>query len=899
MTQRIDTIEALARAEAHAPFLRLLINRLPEIADLLRAGAIDAALAAANAAGEGVGDVGIALRRERNALALVTAIADLSGAWDLTRVTRTLSDFADSAVDRAIRAAIAERTPDAEPCGFAVIALGKHGGRELNYSSDIDPIFLYDPGTLPLKDGEEPEKGALRIGRRAIALLSELTGDGYVFRVDMRLRPSPEVTPLALPVEQAISYYESSALAWEQAAFIRSRACSGDLALGQAFLDTIQPFVWRRSLDFGQVENISRMSRQIRDHYHKGQALGPGYDLKRGRGGIRECEFYAQVHQLIHGGRNPGLRVPDTRQALAVLAEHGAIGAEVAAHLSGCYELLRTIEHRLQMVDDQQTHSLPATMEGLENVARLHGLDRAGDMLALLEPRAQRTGLIYDEMTGENGESQVPLPQDDELLLAHLQALGAEAADTLAARIAHWRSGKVRAIRSAPAREAFERVLPLLVSALIAAPDVVQATNRFDNLVERLPSAINFFNLLDARPGLLQLLGDILSYAPVLAEQLGRRAELFDRLIDTSALDLPGSIRHLAARFVRVSEGCDYEQMLDRVRGEVAEERFALGVQLIEGRQDPLDVAEAYARIAEAALNVLADATVAEFESKHGRIAGSELVIMALGRMGGGALTHASDLDLVFLFTGQPGQESDGARPLSTTLYFNRLAQRIVAAMSVPTAAGPLYEVDTRLRPSGTQGPLCVSFDSFQRYQQEEAWTWEHMALCRARPIYGSAEAQGQLQEIILDVLGRERDQDKLRADVVNMRRDIAVNKAPKGDLDAKLLPGGLVDVEFLTHYLQLAHHTAHFPPLEKAIAALAEQGYLEQDMREVHLMLTRMLIALRLVAPDCTAPSEPARALIAHCVGVRDWESLVATFDAARAKTLALWTSLLGPRDF
>ncbi|MFZ1566675.1 MAG: glutamine-synthetase adenylyltransferase, partial [Sphingorhabdus sp.] len=404
-------MEAITRARTNSPFLASLIERQPDLVVLLEKGAFDEALAQALAVMV-EDNPGATLRKQRQGVALVTAIADLAGVWDLTKVTRILSDFADTALDIAIAAAFAERVPDAPVQGFAVIGLGKHGGQELNYSSDIDPIFLYDPETLPHREREDVADSAVRIGKRVVELLGARDEHGYVFRVDMRLRPSPEVTPITLPIEAAISYYESSALAWEQAAFIRSRTAAGDRALGDYFLKSIQPFVWRRSLDFGQIANIRDMSGQIRDHYHKGQELGPGYDLKRGRGGIRECEFFAQAHQLIHGGRDPVLRMADTRTALAALAAGERIGADDARVLTTAYELLRTIEHRLQKVDDRQTHSLPEDEAELDRVARLHGLKDGKALVSLLQPVVTEVGSIYDGLAGEEEDRPRRLADD-------------------------------------------------------------------------------------------------------------------------------------------------------------------------------------------------------------------------------------------------------------------------------------------------------------------------------------------------------------------------------------------------------------------------------------------------------------------------------------------------------
>jgi glutamate-ammonia-ligase adenylyltransferase len=878
--------DVLDRARANAPFLALLLDREPVLAERLAAGRFDLGYTTATP------DMAVArqLRLDRRALALTVAIGDLAGVMDLAAVTQALSDFADRALDRAIRAAIEERTPGAEPRGFAAIALGKQGSRELNYSSDIDPILIFDPRTLPHRAREEPEAAAVRIAKRVVELLQARDGDGYVLRVDLRLRPSPEATPIALPVDGAIGYYESQALTWERAAFIRARAAAGDLELGRYFLDAIRPFVWRRGLDFGAIGEIRDLSRRIRDHYASGQAFGPGYDLKRGRGGIREAEFFAQIHQLIHGGRDPALRAPATRDALARLAEAGWIGADEAAALTGSYALLRTIEHRVQMIDDRQTHSLP-TGDALDRVARLHGLDDGGALIDLLRGPVERAGRIYDAL--DDGR-ETGLPHEPQALAGRLREAGFPDGEAAAARIAGWRAGRYPALRSPAARAALEAVLPVLMPALAGAPDPAAALLRLDVLLERLASAINILRLLEARPGLASLLATILSHAAPLAEALATRPELIDWLIDPGAFEPLGDVATLAAEMTR-GEGRDYQALLDHVRRIVGEKRFALGSQVVAGAADPLDAAAGYARLAEAAIAVLAEATVAEFAQAHGRVPGSELLILAFGRLGGGALTHASDLDLVYLFTGDFTAESDGAKPLGATLYYNRLAQRVTAALSVPTAAGPLYPVDTRLRPSGTQGPLVVSLDSFARYQREEAWTWEHMALTRARPVFGSAAARAAAAAVVAEVLAGARPMRDLAGEAVAMRAEMARHKPPTGPLDAKLLPGGLVDLEFTVHLTQLRHRTGLDPHLDTAIAALVGEGLLPAGLAAANDLLTRLLVVLRLVAPDAAEPPPATRELIARALRREDWAAVLAALTATRQEVGAAWTHATG----
>jgi glutamate-ammonia-ligase adenylyltransferase len=702
---------------------------------------------------------------------------------------------------------------------------------------------------------------------------------------------------LAIPLGAALTHYESSALAWERAAFIRARACAGDIGAGEGFLSAIRPFVWRRSLDFGALAEIGRLTRRIRANHAGPKVPGPGFNLKQGRGGIREIEFYAQAHQLIHGGRNPALRLRGTRASLDVLAEAGLIDGDDAQVLGTSYDRLRTIEHRLQMVADQQTHSLPGDPLALDNVARLEGLESGAALVAELAAITEAVGTRYDRLLAQYAEEGISVPRagGGAALTETLTGLGFADPAALAAKIESWRLGKLRALRSEAAREAFDAMLLPLLTAFAKAPEPERALLRWEELLAGLPSAVNLFRLLEARPALAQLLARILGLAPPLADALARRADLLDPLIDATAFDLPGSTEDLITQLSRGEADDDYERLLDRVRRRVGELRFKLGVQLIEGTRDPLDIAQGLSRVAEAALAVLAQAATAEFERVHGRIAGGNLLIMGYGRLGGGALTHASDLDLVFLFSGAHSAESDGGRPLGATLYFNRLAQRVIAALSVPTAEGALYEVDTRLRPSGAQGPIAVSLEAFERYQRESAWTWEHMALARARVLHGPPAGRKALEGIVRAVLELERDPAKLVADVLEMRSTMAQHKPAKGPLDIKLARGGLVDVEFLIHYLQLRDHLALVSSISEALSKLIARGSLDPALAEAHALLARFLIAARLLAPDAQEPPAAARTVLAAICQCRDWEALQTRLAESRQTVAEAWKAVFG----
>jgi [glutamine synthetase] adenylyltransferase / [glutamine synthetase]-adenylyl-L-tyrosine phosphorylase len=881
-------LSAISRAERYSPFLRDALQSLPDIAQtFLRSGAFAATELARAVAVE---NLDAALRRQRKGLALAVALGDLSGEFSLEQVTGLLSDFADRAIDEAVHAAIAERSPDEIPQGFAVIAMGKLGSHELNYSSDVDLLLLFDPNTLPKRGREEPGEAAVRVGRRVIELLQKRTADGYVARVDLRLRPSPEVTPIALPIDAALSHYESSALPWERAAFIRARAAAGDRALGQRFLDAIQPFVWRRSLDFGVIDEVRQISARIRDHFAQGAHLAPGYDLKRGRGGIREVEFFVQIQQMIHGGRDATVRPPATLDAIVALLAAGQLPETTAGELEAAYRVLRTIEHRLQMVEDAQTHMLPQRREALDNVARLHGLETGDELIQLLQPVVDRAGRIFDSLSPETTGG---LSNDSEILLRELRELGFADPEIAARRVADWRSGKPRSLRSPAAQQAFEAMLPGLLQAIASGADPHHALNRLGDIVERLSTGVNFFRLLEARPALARLLAKILAHAPALADQLARRPELFEGLFDASSFEMPPEPPELAETLAVAMHGHPYDVALDRVRQRVNERRFALGVQLIDQRRDPLDVATGYARVAEGTLVALCDAAVSEFEQSHGDFSDGELIVLGLGRLGGSSLTHASDLDIIYLHSAPPDTRSTGPKPLGPNDYFNRLASRVTAALSVPTAAGPLYDVDIRLRPEGAKGMLVVSLDAFERYQREEAWTWEHMALCRARPVYGSAAARDRTSAVIDDILRMKREPRQIAIDAAKMRGEMERHKPPQSGLDVKLGPGGLVDLEFAVHVLQLTRHVGLDPRLEVAVEALSAESLIDSNIANSQQLLTRILVMMRLVAPGNVKPTAATWQLVAEACGAASWDELLAEHAAARQSIRELWDSI------
>lgn len=874
--------DAIARASANAPFLRGLIRREPELIATMAAAGFDAALATTLARLDH-GQASLSLRQARGGVALTVALADLAGAWPLEKVTHALTDFADKALQFAMEAAFAER--GAAPAGLAALALGKMGSFELNYSSDIDLIFLHDEALIPRRASEEPTEAASRLARRIAALLSERTGDGYALRVDLRLRPDPENTPPSLPVGAAEHYYQSQALAWERAAFIRARAAAGDTGMGQAFLRAISPFVWRRSLDYSALAEIREVSLRIRDHFEEGQKPGPGFDLKRGRGGIREVEFHAQTLQMIWGGRDDSLRAGATIEALAALAAAGRLPPGDAAALTDAYRFFRTLEHRFQMVNDQQTHAVPATAAERRAVALLDGQPDWKTLESALTPHLKLVSRLYDRLLDTGSEergSRIPLAASE----AASWAARAGISDTalLVRLLEGWRSTRARSLRVPEAIQAFEQVIPALSRAVGTGKGGREALLRLDRFIHALPSGVQFWRLLAAHPALLAVVGRLLTTTPLLADALARRPALIDVLLEPAA-PLPDAAA-ATAELRQLVRTMPEEMLLDRVRLWTAERRFQLGVQLIDAAVPPLQAARELALMAEAAVTVLNEAVTAGFIARHGEVPGQHLVPLALGRFGGGELTTQSDLDLVLLFTGSFETRSTAEPPLSASAWFNRLGHRLIAALSVPTAAGPLYDMDTRLRPSGEDGLLVVSIDSFIRYQQQDAEMWETMALTRARPV-GAAPADAAVAQAAIDTLVSARsDAATVCREALAMRRHIAKHKRAGGPFDVKLMKGGLVDIEFIVQTRALIAGQPVPPALADAAALLAP------ELVEPAQLMMSVLVMLRLIQPhDAEATPEAAAGLtIARACGRASLAALKSDLASARAIVQTVW---------
>ncbi len=787
-------VRALARAAAStSPYL---LSLLQKEADWLRE-AVDnpeASLAALIDAATSHSPDALAngLRQGKRRVALLAALADMGGAWSLEEVTGALTDFADAACGAALRAGLAVQirrgklpgmTEDDlhDAGGMVVLAMGKMGARELNYSSDIDLICLFDETRFDRDDFHDARAAFVRATRAMSGTLSDITGEGYVFRTDLRLRPDPAVTPVCMAMAAAEAYYESLGRTWERAAYIKARPCAGDKVAGGKFLDTLRPFVWRRHLDFAAIQDAHDMRLAIREHKGLGGPITlSGHNMKLGRGGIREIEFFTQTRQLIAGGRDPDLRVRGTCEGLHVLAQKEWIPQETAAALTDHYRFHRTIEHRQQMVQDAQTHALPKSDAGFERLACM--MDTDVDTLKA-DLRA-RLGAVHDMTEGFFAGAHTPVPKTE-----------AHAFDTKI--LDRWLS--YPAFRSERAAEIFARLKPDLLARLATAARPDEALLAFDGFLAGLPAGVQLFSLLKANPQLADLLIDIVTTSPALASHLSRNAGVFDAVIGGDFFsDWPGADGLAAALAEQLENEGDYETQLDGTRRWAREWHFRVGVHLLRGLIDAPTAGVQYADLARAVLAGLWPVVTTEFARRHGPPPGRGAVILGMGSLGAGLLTSTSDLDMIVIYDPAGVEASDGPRPLAARLYFARLTQAMITAMTAPMAQGKLYEVDMRLRPSGNQGPVATSLASFESYQRSEAWVWEHLALTRARVVAGPAGLATEVEALRRDILGAGRDREEVLAEVVEMRARIAAAKAPAGVWDAKIGPGRLQDIEMI-----------------------------------------------------------------------------------------------------
>ncbi len=772
------------------------------------------------------------LRNGKRRLSLAVALADIANIWSLEDVTSALSDFAEAAISAAcafvIRRAAARgafelRDPEnpEHGSGYFVLAMGKLGAGELNYSSDIDLVCLYDADRIRTTDPDGLQNHAIRMTRTLARLLDERTVDGYVFRTDLRLRPDPGSTPLAISVLAAETYYESVGQNWERAAMIKARTVAGDTEAGDAFLQNLKPFVWRKNLDFAAIQDIHSIKRQIHAHKGGGVIRTLGHNIKIGRGGIREIEFFAQTQQLIWGGREPDVRCRRTLDALQALVKLDQVLADVAHELEAAYRFLRRVEHRLQMTRDEQTQVLPDDDEGFAALALFLGFDDAAafteELLQQLETVQQHYAALFEDapaLSAGTGAGNLVFTgvEADAGTLKTLAELGFANPATVDGAIRGWHHGRIRATRSTRAREILTELTPALLAALARQPDSDATFLKFDAFVSGLPAGVQLFSMFQAYPDLLELLAEIMGEAPRLAAHLSHRPSVLDSVLSPDFYDpLPPPDDLLADCRRDLADAPAFEQKLDASRRWNHDRRFQVGMQLLQGHVTPAKAAENFSDIADAVLRALRPTVMDEFSSRHGLVAGSEFSVLALGKLGSRELTPSSDLDLVFIYrTPDDTEPSDGPKPLPASQYYGRFCQRVIAAVTAMTAEGALYEIDMRLRPTGNKGPVATPYAGFVTYEAESAWTWEHMALTRARLILADGTLGDDVMATISEVIRRPRDRAKTAREVADMRGRIAKQFRADSVWALKHVAGGQVDLDFIAQYLTLAYAAEH-----------------------------------------------------------------------------------------
>jgi glutamate-ammonia-ligase adenylyltransferase len=786
------------------------------------------------------------LRRMKAEAALLIALADIGGVWSLVQITQALTKLADTAVGAAVRFLLREAvrrdkldppnpTRVEEGCGYVVLAMGKMGAFELNYSSDIDLIVFFDPAAPALVPEVEAGSLYIRITRGLVKLLQERTAEGYVFRVDLRLRPDPASTQIAISVPAALDYYESAGQNWERAALIKARVCAGDIAAGNALLKDLSPFVWRKYLDFAAVTDVQAMKQQIHAYKGHGEIAVEGHNVKLGRGGIREIEFFVQTQQLIAGGRHAELRGRDTLTMLSLLADEGWISAPARDDLTAAYRFLRTVEHRLQMVADEQTQTLPADRELLERFVRFLGFKTRDSFAEVFVEHLRNVQRHYQQLfentpllAGEDRALVFSKDADDGQTLAKLSAMGFRQPLEISDSVRHWLTGDYRPLKSEVARKHLAELIPLLLGYLARAdnPDAVFAS--FDRFLTTLHGSSRLFSLLRQHPDLVGLIVLILGTAPRLADILGRYPQVIDALLEPDFFGaLPDETKLAVGLAQALKQSSSYEDFLDRIRIFGQEHMFLIGARILSETISAEQAGEAYARLADVMIQTLHRAVEDQLAELHGRLRGQETALLALGKLGGREMTATSDLDLIVVYDFDADfPESDGTRSLYGPQYFARLTQRLISALTAQTNYGALYPVDMRLRPSGRAGPLATQIGGFENYQENEAWTWEHMALTRACVVSASPVFRRRVENVIRTILCRRRDSETIAEDVVEMRQAIAVEKGESDRWDLKFAAGGLVDVEFIAQYLQLVHAADRPDILDTSTAKVLDKAW-------------------------------------------------------------------------
>ncbi|MCF8110711.1 MAG: bifunctional [glutamate--ammonia ligase]-adenylyl-L-tyrosine phosphorylase/[glutamate--ammonia-ligase] adenylyltransferase [Desulfobacteraceae bacterium] len=866
-----------ARQCVRNPALLCDLAQCGDLDRLYAPGEYDRRVKAVSAASADENEFSIGLRRLRHREMVRIAWRDLSERADLFETMAELSAFADACISEVLEflyPRVSERfgkplDSAGKPQQLVVFAMGKLGGRELNFSSDIDLMFAY-PEAGETAGGEKQisnEEFFTRLARRVIDVIGKSTAEGFVFRVDTRLRPYGDAGPLVMSFDAMENYYQSYGREWERYALVKARIVAGDIKRGEEFLDRLKPFIYRRYLDYGTFESIREMKQKIvREVARKGLYN----NIKHGYGGIREIEFFGQVFQLIRGGIDPAYQQRSILKVLRVMRGDRCMTGEVYEELTSAYVFLRNTENRLQMHDDMQTHTLPEDPAALERLAESMGFESPDTFLEKLGHHMSRVHFHFNELLSpEHGETESELqkslegvwfvPEDRERGRDLLAEAGFDEPQAVLRLISDFRQKAGMGKDGNVAEDRLNRLMPQVLNAAAETDRPAMVLKRLMPLLESILNRSCYISLLLENPGALGHLVKLTRISPWIVSFLSTHPLLLDELLDLRSLYAPLGRKELAEelwdRLSKLPED-DPEYQMDEIRVFKQVNTFRIVVADVTGHLPLMKVSDRLTYLAETVLEAALHLTWRQMVERYGRPSGIRsdsgdmgFAAIAYGKLGGYELGYSSDLDLVFLHTAKPGSTEGGRlRPIDNSEFFGRLGQRIIHFLSAPTATGKLYEIDTRLRPSGNAGVLVSRIGAFEEYQRKNAWIWEHQALIKARPVVGDRQVVERFEQIREDVLAIKRDPLTLARSVLEMRNRMRREHAPakKDSFDLKQDRGGIIDIEFLVQFLILRYgykyeELSRWTDVVRQLNALALCGIIE-DL-EAHALKQAYLI--------------------------------------------------------
>ena len=781
------------------------------------------------------------LRVARRRAILIIALADFGGLWSLDEVTSALTRFAeivlqiglDHLVFQAFRRKATKtflleksRVPktinrSAHSVGLVGLAMGKMGANELIYSSDIDLIFFFDESLYHPENYSEVRKIFIKVIQNLINLLSSSSQDGFVFRVDLRLRPDPGSNPICIGLSVAERYYESFGRSWERAAFIKARAVAGNIKKGNLFLKVLSPFIWRKNVDFSTLLDTNKVRIQARSSGVLSKVNDVlGYNLKTGRGGIRDIEFFTQAQQLVLGGRNEVLRSAATVPALKSLCDCNWMPKHIGMKLISSYKKLRQIEHRIQLIDDTQTHSIPQDPEKNMYLAALcfeKDIDTfLNRVFFILKNVEELTNNLFNkrEYFVEN-EKWLSDVANHKLVKSYLEK---------------WHTYSV--FRSERSLELFAGVKPMLLDRVFLTESPSETLFQFDKIICELSGGVQLFSLFRENPNIVYLLIDICGSAPGLAEYLSKNISVLDFVVNREFYEpLFGKKILKNELIVQLKKMNVYEDKLDECRRWVKEHQFRTSVHLLVGISTVKEVALSYSNIAEACLECLFPIVHQNFALRYGYIINSKVSVIAMGKLGSREMSFDSDLDLILIYDSGLEEFSTGSKIIPAKLYFSRLTQSLISALTVSTSEGSLFKVDMRLRPSGRSGPVATSFRGFKDYQICEAWVWETLALSKSRVLAGDKDFRKILRTCVLAILRRSISHNKIVSEIKEMRKRLFENQKVLTDvLDLKIGLGSLQDLELLIQFGCLMTKEFTFQSPYMMIRFLKKNGFFSES---------------------------------------------------------------------